>query len=78
VTDDAHDPLGPTAHQPARLVFEQGHFRVLRGGAFVLCAVTGARIAIDDLRYWSVERQEPYADPEAAFRREQAARAEAG
>jgi hypothetical protein len=36
-------------------------FRVLSPGDHVVCAVTGARIALQDLRYWSVERQEAYA-----------------
>jgi hypothetical protein len=35
--------------------------RVLSPGDHVVCAVTGERIAIDDLRYWSVARQEAYA-----------------
>jgi hypothetical protein len=32
----------------------------------VLCAVTGERIPVDSLRYWSVARQEAYVTPEAA------------
>ena len=31
------------------------------------CAVTGAPIPIEELTYWSVDRQEPYANAEAAF-----------
>ena len=38
-------------------------------GKFVLCAVSGERIALDALRYWSVERQEAYASPLLATRR---------
>ena len=30
-------------------------------GDHVLCAVTGVPIGLDELRYWSVARQEPYA-----------------
>jgi len=37
----------------------------------VLCAVTGAQIPLHELRYWSVERQEAYADAEASFAAEQ-------
>lgn len=51
---------------PAKLHYLDGTFRVLSGGDHVLCAVTGARIPLDQLRYWSVERQEAYASPEAA------------
>lgn len=53
----------------ARLLYEHGQFRVLSPGTFVLCAVTGTRIPLDDLRYWSVPLQEPYVSPEAALRR---------
>lgn len=47
--------------RPARLHFMANGFRVLSPGDHVLCAVSGARIALDDLRYWSVARQEAYA-----------------
>ena len=36
-------------------------FRVLSPGDHVLCAVSGVPIGLDELRYWSVARQEPYA-----------------
>jgi len=45
----------------ARLHFMANGFRVLNPGDHVVCAVSGARIALDDLRYWSVARQEAYA-----------------
>jgi hypothetical protein len=43
--------------------------RVVKPGTFVLCAVTGQRIPLDELKYWSVERQEAYASPEAVLAR---------
>ncbi len=45
------------------------NLKVIRPGAFVRCAVTGQPIPFDELRYWSVERQEPYASPEAVLKR---------
>ena len=45
------------------------NLRVVRPGSFVRCAVTGAIILLEELRYWSVERQEAYASPEAVLRR---------
>jgi hypothetical protein len=42
-----------------------GEYRIVRPGGFVLCAVTGKPIALEELRYWSVDRQEPYSSPEA-------------
>jgi len=50
----------------AILRYDTPHFEVVRPGQFVLCAVTGARIDLDDLKYWSSERQEAYAGPEQA------------
>jgi hypothetical protein len=35
----------------------------------VRCAVTGEPIALDELKYWSVERQEAYASPAAVLAR---------
>lgn len=43
------------------------NLRVLKPGAFVRCAVTGQPIPLDELKYWSVERQEAYASPEAVM-----------
>jgi hypothetical protein len=42
---------------------------VIRQGQFVRCAVTGVRILLEDLRYWSVDLNEPYASPEAVLQR---------
>ena len=53
----------------ARVRYLAGEFQVISTGDFVICAVTGKPIAISDLRYWSVERQEPYASAEAALQR---------
>ena len=55
----------------ARLRFLDGDFQVLTPGAFVRCAVTGAEIPLDELKYWSVARQEAYVDAAAALKRYQ-------
>ncbi len=52
--------------RPARLHYMAGTFRVLSPGNHVICAVTGALIPLEELRYWSVERQEAYASVEAS------------
>jgi len=52
----------------ARLRYLANSFRVLTPGDHVTCAVSGEKIPIDRLRYWSVERQEPYASAEIATR----------
>lgn len=53
----------------AQLHYLDGDFRVVRPGSFVICAVTGEQIAVEDLRYWSVDRQEAYAGREAVMAR---------
>ena len=53
----------------AKIEYLNGDFRILRPGAFVRCAVTGVPIPLEELKYWSVELQEPYASPEAVLRR---------
>ena len=45
------------------------NLKVIRPGSFVRCAVTGEAIPLDQLRYWSVERQEAYCSPEAVLKR---------
>ena len=45
------------------------NLRLVKPGSYVRCAVTGERIPLDQLKYWSVELQEPYAGPEAALKR---------
>jgi len=50
----------------ARLHYMANGFRVLAPGDHVVCAVSGERIPLDTLRYWSVARQEPYAAAEHA------------
>lgn len=53
----------------ARLHYGPGGFRVLRAGQYVVCAMSGVPIALEELRYWSVEYQEPYATPLLATER---------
>ena len=62
------DPPSPMAGE-AEVKFLDGDFRVVRPGAFVRCAVTGLPIPLEELKYWSVDLQEPYINPEAVLRR---------
>jgi len=62
----------------ARVRYLDGEYQVLGAGDFVRCAVTGDVIALAELRYWSVERQEAYANPAAALQRHKAVLAEQG
>jgi hypothetical protein len=57
--------------QAAILEYLDGEYRVVTPGAYVVCVVTGVRIPLEALRYWSVDLQEPYAGPAAALKRMQ-------
>lgn len=59
--------LVSNSDRAARLHYMANGFRVLSPGDHVLCAVTGGRIALDTLRYWSVARQEAYVDAASAM-----------
>jgi hypothetical protein len=61
----------------AEVRYSHGEYKVVRNGTFVRCAVTGQPIALDDLKYWSVERQEAYANPLAVLARLRALKAPA-
>jgi len=63
-----YDRPSPMAGE-AEIKYLDGDFRIVRPGAFVRCAVTGVPIPLEELKYWSVEHQEPYSSPEAVWRR---------
>ena len=54
----------------AVLEYGDGNFNVIKHGTYVICLVTKKRIPLSELKYWSVERQEPYLDAETSFIRE--------
>jgi hypothetical protein len=60
----------PSEASEAKVEYLDGDFRIVRPGGFVRCAVTGHPIPLDELRYWSVDRQEAYASPAASMARE--------
>lgn len=51
----------------AVLQYLDADFKIIEPGEVVLCAVTGAEIPVGDLKYWSVERQEPYVSAVASL-----------
>lgn len=65
---NAHD-RGFAANDLAKLHYGDGDYAVLRPGRHVLCAVTGQKVPLEQLRYWSAELQEAYATPADALKR---------
>lgn len=61
-----HEMIGGRPGGEAKLRYLDGDFQVLSPGTFVRCAVTGRPIPLAELRYWSVDEQEAYADVVAA------------
>lgn len=55
--------------RPARLQYLSGSYRIIGQGDHVVCAVTGTRIPLANLRYWSHELQEAYVSGEVASAR---------
>lgn len=62
-----HDLTGGSGGE-AVLDYRDAEFVILKPGAFVRCAVTGAKIPLRALRYWNVDKQEAYVDAAAAVR----------
>ncbi len=53
----------------ATVHYGDGEFVVLKPGRHVVCAVSGAKIPLEALRYWSPVLQEAYAGPTEALKR---------
>ena len=67
---NTHDPkLGADI---ASIHYGDGEFVVLKPGRFVVCAVSGVKIQLEALRYWSAPLQEAYAGPAESLARWQA------
>ncbi len=60
------DPLLPPRRE-AKLRYLDHDFEVLQEGEFVRCAVTGDPIRLDNLRYWSIEKQVAFKSAAEAF-----------
>ena len=44
----------------AKIKYLPNNFQILEKGDYVICAVSGKEIKLEDLQYWNVELQEPY------------------
>ena len=47
----------------AKLTYRHNSFDIVEEGQFVVCAVSGREIPLDQLNYWNVELQEAYFSP---------------
>ncbi len=60
-------------NREAKIRYLDADFQILLPGSHVICAMTGRSIPLDELRYWSVARQEPYVDAAASLEAEKRA-----
>ena len=44
----------------AKLKYLPNNFNVIEAGDYVICAVSGKKIMLENLTYWNVDRQEAY------------------
>ena len=44
----------------AKLKYLPNNFEILENGDYVVCAISGKKILIENLNYWNVDEQEPY------------------
>ena len=53
----------------AKIKYLPNNFQIIDEGDYVECAISGKKIEIDKLTYWSVELQEAYYSYEEAFKK---------
>ena len=51
------------SEKKAKLLFKHNSFEIIEEGDYVLCAVSGKKIKLQDLNYWNVDLQEAYFSP---------------
>ena len=44
----------------AKIKYLPNNFSIIEDGNYVVCAVSGKEIPLDELTYWNVDLQEPY------------------
>ena len=44
----------------AKLKYLPNNFDIIEEGDYVICAISGKKIPLEDLTYWNVEEQEAY------------------
>lgn len=62
--------FGLGKEKQAELRYLAADYITLKQGSFVICAMTGEKIDLDNLNYWNVERQEAYKNGAASLKRE--------
>ena len=53
----------------AKIKYLPNNFQIVEHGDYVECAVSGKKINLENLNYWSVDLQEPYYSYKEAFKK---------
>ena len=53
----------------AKIKYLPNNFQIIEPGDYVVCAVSGKKINVENLTYWNVELQEPYLSYQEAFKK---------
>lgn len=56
-------------HGEAKVHYGSSDYMILESGSYVLCAVTGEQILLDELKYWNDDLQEAYIDAQSSAKR---------
>ena len=51
------------SEKKAKLIFKHNSFEIVEEGDYVLCAISGKKILLQNLNYWNVDLQEAYFSP---------------
>ena len=50
----------------AKIKYLPNNFQIIESGDYVVCAISGKKINLENLTYWDVDLQEPYFSYEEA------------
>ena len=55
----------------AKLKYLSNNFEIIEDGDYVICAISGQKIPLDNLNYWNVEEQEAYFSYVEAYKKKE-------
>ncbi len=55
----------------AKIKYLPNNFKIIEPGDYVICAVSGKPINLENLNYWNVDLQEPYFSYKEAFQKKE-------
>ena len=55
----------------AKLKYLSNNFEIIEDGDYVICAISGQKIPLENLNYWNVEEQEAYFSYVEAYKKKE-------